>query len=98
MSQTGFDAVITPADLIDRLCVELIKCSQAQHAIIAERKKANPDPTVIAQQELITRVAGERRVAIKDEYNRRLNEAIQAGGFTVLQDVRTYDLNGVKGA
>jgi len=91
----AYDTLCSIGHLIDMLCNELIKCSIAQHRIIDERKKSSPNVEVIATQEWITRQSGEKRVKLRDEINRRIDEAIQRGGINVAAEARTYDLRGI---
>lgn len=90
-----YDILCSIGDLIDLLCVALIKCSYANHAILDERRKPTPDAKVIANMEWVARTAGEKRVKLRDELNRRLDEAIRRGGIQTAADARTYDLRGM---
>lgn len=81
--------------IVDALSIENIKCYDANMKAIAERKKDAPSAQVIADCELQARRAGEQRVKLRDELNRRLDEAIRRGGFQTAPEARTYDLRGL---
>ena len=89
-----YDHICSIGELIDKLSIENIKCSRANHTAMDEREKDNPDPVVLADCERLARTAGEQRVRLKDEINRRLDEAMRRGGFNVAAEARTYDLKG----
>lgn len=91
-----YDVLCSIADLIDSLCIALIKCAHANHAILDERKKPSPDPQSIANLEWVARTAGERRVMLKDAINQRIKEAIERGSLQTAAEARTYDLRGVQ--
>ena len=95
MTDPCYDTICSIGEMIDKLCVELIKCANANHAILAERRQDQPDPQFIADQEWIARTAGEQRVALKNEINRRIDEAIRRGGINVRAEARTYNLKGI---
>ena len=95
MTEVVYDTLCSIGELVDKLCVELIKCANANHAILQERRRDHPDPQFIADQEWIARTAGEQRVALKNEINRRIDEAIRRGGMTVRPEARTYNLRGI---
>jgi len=91
----AYDVICSIGELIDKLSIENIKCYNANQRILEERKQANPSSQAIADLEWQARSSGERRVKIRDEINRRINEAIQRGRIQVANEARTYDLNGV---
>ena len=95
MSEKGFDPVIRASDFLRNIAGEMIKCALAHRSIIEERKKQRPDEKVIADLELITRVAGEQAVRLQNEFDKRLNEAIRQGGFEVAPQARTFNLKGI---
>jgi len=90
------DAICSIGEMIDKLSIENIKCYDANQKILAERKRKKPSSKKIAHWEWQARTAGELRVKLRVEINRRLNKAIQDGGFAIAEEARTYDLGGVK--
>lgn len=90
-----YDTIYSIGHLIDALSIENIKCYDANSKAIAERKREHPSAEIIANCEWQARRAGEQRVKLRDEINRRLNEAIGRGGFQVAPEARTYDLKGL---
>lgn len=95
MADPVYDLLCSLGELIDKLSIENIKCYDANQKILAERKEAAPSAQRIADWEWQARRAGEQRVKLRDEINRRLNEAIRRGGVTASGEARTYDLRGV---
>lgn len=91
-----YDVICSIGEIIDKLSIENIKCYDANQKILAERKKPNPKAQAIADWEWQARSSGERRVKLRDEINRRINEAIQRKGIQVSNEARTYDLRGVE--
>ncbi len=89
-----YDTLCSIGELIDKLSIENIKCYDANTRILIERKQPKPNSKAIADLEWRARTSGERRVKLRDEINRRLNEAIQRGGIQVTNEARTYDLEG----
>lgn len=92
MADSVYDFLCSFGDLIDKLSIENIKCFNANMKILDERAKSEPDAQRISNYEFQARKAGEQRVRLKDEINKRLNEAIQRGGIGVSPEVRTYEL------
>ena len=90
-----YDQLCSIGELIDKLSIENIKCAHANHAILDERAKDKPNAAIIADWELVARTAGEQRVRLKNEINKRLDEAVRRGGIGTAPEVRTYDLRGV---
>lgn len=90
-----YDTICSIGELIDKLTIENIKCNHANEAILVERRKEKPNPQAIADNEFKARKSGEQRVRLKDEINRRVDEAIRRGGIQVAPEVRTYDLEGI---
>ena len=88
---TVYDVICSIGELIDKLSIENIKCYDANHKAIAERKKEKPSAKVIAGCEGRARRSGELRVKLRDEINRRLAEAVQRGKIDTAADVRTYE-------
>ena len=88
-----YDYLCSIGELIDKLSIENIKCYHANNEIM--RIRDHPAGAVDAQRvsdlEQVARSAGEQRVRLRDEVNRRLAEAIDRGGMRAVQDVRTYD-------
>jgi hypothetical protein len=85
-----YDMICSIGELIDKLSIENIKCARANHVVLDERRKPVADPVVIANMELLARTAGEQRVRLKNEINRRLDEAIRRGGISTAIEGRTY--------
>lgn len=90
-----YDFLCSIGELIDKLSIENIKCYDANNKAIAERRQEHPTAQVIADCEWQARRCGEQRVRIRDEINRRLNEAIKRGGIHAAPEARTYDLRGL---
>lgn len=90
MTEESYDFICSIGELIDKLSIENIKCYDVNKKILAERSKDNPDNNKIANWEFNARKAGELRVKLKCEINKRLNEAIKRGGFGVAPEARTY--------
>lgn len=97
MNET-YDFICSIGELIDKLSIENIKCHYVNTAIMDERQKLHPDDRVISQLEFKARLAGEQRVRLKDEINRRLAEAIERGGIESASEARTYKLGSDKNA
>lgn len=95
MTSEVYDLLCSIGELVDKLTIENIKCYDANQKILAERKVERPDAEKIAAWEWQARRSGEQRVMLRDEFNRRLTEAIQRGGIRVNREARTYDLRGV---
>jgi len=98
MTEKEYDVIAPIGELIDKLCGEMIKCYDLHRKINDERAKDDPNHTKISNWEFGTRLSGEKRVALNDAINSRLNEAIQRGGIKVVKNVRTFDdqLNKIK--
>ncbi len=94
MTTENYDLLCSIGELIDKLTIENIKCYDANQKILAERKRPSPCVQSIADWEWQARRSGEQRVMLRDEINRRVNEAIQRGGFKTSNEARTYDLRG----
>ena len=94
MTDPVYDTICSIGELIDKLGIENIKCYDANQKVLAERKASHPSSKKISRWEWQARRSGEQRVALRDEINRRLNEAIQRGGIQVSREARTYDLQG----
>ncbi len=95
MVPESYDVLCSIADLIDQLSIANIKISRFHHAIVDERCKENPSPTAIVDNEGKCRRMGEKRVLLRDEINRRIDEAIRRGGIRVETDARTFDMRGI---
>jgi hypothetical protein len=87
-----YDYLCSIGELIDRLSIENLKCAHANHEILSERRKSDPDHARISELEFKARKAGEQRVRLRDEINQRLAEAIERGRIGHAPDVRTYEL------
>jgi hypothetical protein len=94
MTGDAYDYICSIGELIDKLSIENIKCHHSNEAILCERRQATPNHQRISELEFKARKAGEQRVRLRDEINRRLAEAITRGGFGHAPDVRTYELPG----
>lgn len=92
MTEPAYDMICSIAELIDKLSIENIKCYDANTRAIAERRKTHPSAEIIADCEFRARKAGEQRVRLRDEINRRLAEALQRGKIGCAPEVRTYDM------
>lgn len=89
-----YDYLCSIGELIDKLSIENIKCYHANESILAERRKPEPSGQRISDLEFKARKAGEQRVRLRDEINRRLLDAIKRGSIGLSHDVRTYELPG----
>lgn len=85
-----YDAICSIGELVDKLSIENIKCAHANQTVMVERKKSEPSAKTIADMELLARTSGEQRCRLKNEINRRLDEAIRRGGINTPQEARTY--------
>ena len=95
MSTPGiYDFICSIGELIDKLSIENIKCFNANMTILRERGKDHPDHEAISLNESKARRAGEQRVRLRDEINRRIAEAVARGSIGTAADVRTYELKG----
>jgi len=90
MTEATYDFICSIGELIDKLSIENIKCYDANSRILAERKKEKPNHALISQLELNARLAGEQRVRLRHEVNRRLAEAMERGRIQTAPEVRTY--------
>jgi len=90
-----YDQICSIGELIDQLIVTHIKIFAFHDKIVAERHKPNPSATVIVENEGKCRHAGEKRVVLREELNRRIDEAIRRGGIQVVSDPRTFDMMGL---
>jgi len=87
-----YDFICSIGELIDKLSIENIKCYDANMTILRERGKEQPNDAMISLNESKARRAGEQRVRLRDEINRRIAEAVSRGGIGAAADVRTYDI------
>lgn len=94
MIPKSYDFLCSIGELIDKLSIQNIVCYDSNMKVLAERSKPKPDDTFISQLEFKARTAGEQRVRLKDEINRRIDEAIRRGGIGTAPEVRTYDIKG----
>lgn len=92
MSSDVYDYLCSIGELIDKLSIENVKCYDSNSKILDERRRDSPDYARISDLEFKARKAGEQRVRLRDEINRRLAEAIKRGGFASAPDARTYEL------
>ena len=92
----AYDFICSIGELIDKLSIENIKCFHANMEILQMRKwdeEADTPPCHapgISENERKARTAGEQRVRLRDEINRRLAEAIARGELGQANEVRTY--------
>ena len=87
-----YDYICSIGELIDKLSIQNIICHYANMKILEERSKEKPDHVAISQFELKARTAGEQRVRLKDEINRRLAEGVERGHIDTAPEVRTYEV------
>ena len=92
MAEEVYDFLCSIGELIDKLSIENIKCYHANEGIISERKNSSSNIDRISSLEYKARTAGEQRVRLRDEINRRLSEALKRGNISCSKDVRTYEL------
>ena len=90
MTEEVYDYICSIGELIDKLSIENIKCYDVNRKVLEERAKSNPDPVKIADWEFNARKAGELRVKLKVEINKRLAEALQRGKIGHAPEARTY--------
>lgn len=98
MSGEVYDYLCSIGELVDKLSIENIKCHYANMRILDERQKPQPNDALISDLEAKARAAGEQRVRLRDEINRRLAEALDRGSIKCVSEVRTYDTQGAKRA
>ena len=90
MTEEVYDYICSIGELIDKLSIENIKCYDVNRKVLEERAKSNPDPVKIANWEFNARKAGELRVKLKGEINKRLSEALKKGSMGFAPEARTY--------
>ena len=90
MNEKVYDYLCSIGELVDKLSIENIKCHYANMRILDERQKLVPNNTLISELEAKARAAGEQRVRLRDEINRRLKEALERGSIECASEVRTY--------
>ncbi len=90
MTEPVYDFICSIGEIIDKLSIENIKCYDANKKILAERGKNAPDHRKISEWEFNARKAGEFRVKLKGEINKRLAEAFARGGINAPIEARTY--------
>ena len=90
MTDSVYDYICSIGELIDKLSIENIKCYDANRKILEERGKSLPCSRSIAEWEFNARKAGELRVKLKNEINKRLAEAISRGELAYPIEARTY--------
>lgn len=90
MTESVYDFICSIGELIDKLSIENIKCYHVNTMVLTERKKDNPDHVLISSCEAKARTAGEQRVRLRNEIDKRLSEAITRGSIGAAADVRTY--------
>lgn len=92
MTSEVYDYICSIGELIDKLSIENIKCYDANMRILKERRKPDPSTQIISELEFRARIAGEQRVRLKDEINRRFAEALERGKIGCATEIRTYEL------
>lgn len=92
MTDMVYDHLCSIGELIDKLSIENIKCSYANHEILELRKSDAPDHFRISLLEFKARSSGEQRVRLKNEINKRLAEAIKRGSIESSPEARTYEI------
>lgn len=90
MAEPVYDFICSIGELIDKLSIENIKCYDVNRKILEERSKPNPCARSIAEWEFNARKAGELRVKLKNEINRRLADALSRGEIGYPHEARTY--------
>lgn len=90
MIRDTYDLVCSIGELIDKLSIENIKCYDANTRILAERNKPGIDYRRISDLEFNARKAGEQRVRLRDEINKRLAEVLERGEVQAKPEIRTY--------
>lgn len=82
--------VDTLADLIDRLIVEVNKLAYFENRKRDEHGKAEPDATLIAKWDNLSRDCCEYRSLLKSRINEVLSEIVASGEYRTLREVRTF--------
>jgi len=82
--------VDTLADCIDRLIVEVNKLSYFENAKRQEHAKPEPDATLIAKLDNLSRDCCEYRSLLKSRINEVLGEIVVSGEYQVMREVRTF--------
>lgn len=90
MSKIYIPNVDTLADLIDRLIVEVNKLAFFENKKREEHSKNNPDPSLIAKWDNLSRDCCEYRSMLKNAINERLVEICETGEYRTLREVRTF--------
>jgi len=90
MAEPVYDFICSIGELIDKLSIENIKCYDVNRKILEERAKQHPCHRSIAEWEFNARKAGELRVKLKNEINKRLAEALSRGEINYPHEARTY--------
>ena len=91
----SYDVILSIGELIDMLVTTNVKIAQIHQNILAERRKPEWSASFIAAEDEKCRRAAEKRVLLRDEITKRIDEAIRRGGVQVSPDVRTFDLKGM---
>jgi hypothetical protein len=91
MTEEVYDFICSIGELIDKLSIENIKCYDGNNKILDERLQENPDFRKISELEFKVRKAGEQRVRLKNEINKRIQEALVRGYIQISPETRTYD-------
>lgn len=90
MADEVYDYICSIGELIDKLSIENIKCYDVNRKVLEERAKSNPSSKKIAEWEFNARKAGELRVKLKVEINKRIAEALIRGNINFAPEARTY--------
>lgn len=94
MTSDVYDYICSIGELIDKLSIQNIICYDSNMKILEERGKPSPSAARISDLEFKARKAGEQRVRLRNEFDRRLAEALTRGKIHVTTDARTYELPG----
>lgn len=86
------EPICSIGELVDKLCIENIKCHFCNHAIQDEQTKSDQSDKRIATLLLASQQANEKRVQLCDAINRQLADAIKSGHMDYAPTVRTYGL------
>ena len=90
MSETKVPNLNTLADVIDRLIVEVNKLSFFENKKREEHAKDEPDYTMIAHWDNLSRDCCEYRSMLKNEINRLTSEIVETGEYKTLREMRTF--------
>lgn len=78
------------SNLIEMLCVEILKVSNLEHKKIEEHKKSERDYARIAGWDRASRAANERKAELKNRIDAKIKEVIEAGEYKYTEIVRDF--------